>query len=82
VIAPEADDRRDYRTVVDASGATDIIDTLVGHLAKQGEIVLAGFYTHIAFRFPPAFMREARLRISAEFTADDLTRTRALIEDG
>ncbi len=82
VIAPEEDERRDYRTIVDASGAADIVDTLVGHLAKQGEIVLAGFYTHIAFRFPPAFMREARLRISAEFAPEDLARTRALIDVG
>ena len=82
VIDPEADDRRDYRTVVDASGAADIVDTLVGRLAKQGEIVLAGFYTRVSFGFPPAFMREARLRISAEFTPADLAATRALAESG
>jgi 3-hydroxyethyl bacteriochlorophyllide a dehydrogenase len=82
VIDPEADRHRDYRTVVDASGASDIVDTLVGRLAKQGEVVLAGFYQHISFRFPPAFMREARLRISAEFTAEDLTATRALVDSG
>ena len=35
-----------------------------------GEIVLAGFYTdRISFAFAPAFMREARLRIAAQFIA-------------
>lgn len=82
VIDPEADERRDYRTVIDASGAADIVDTLVGRIVKQGEIVLAGFYTRVSFGFPPAFMREARLRISAEFTPDDLAVTRALAESG
>jgi bacteriochlorophyllide a dehydrogenase len=32
--------------------------------------VLAGFYTEpLAFAFPPAFMKEARLRVAAEWTA-------------
>lgn len=82
VIDPAKDDRHDYRTIIDASGATDIVDTLVTRIAKRGEIVLAGFYSRISFGFPPAFMREARLRISAEFTPDDLAATRALAESG
>ena len=60
----EHDKRRDYRAIYDASGAPGLVDTLVARLAKGGEIVLAGFYTQpISFAFPPAFMREARLRI-------------------
>ncbi|MEM6390876.1 MAG: chlorophyll synthesis pathway protein BchC, partial [Pseudomonadota bacterium] len=48
-----------------------------------GEIVLAGFYTDaISFAFPPAFMKEARLRIAAEWDRSDLAATRALIEAG
>lgn len=82
VIGPEDDARHDYGTVIDASGASDIVDALVGRIAKRGEVVLAGFYTQISFRFPPAFMREARMRISAEFTADDLAETRELAESG
>ncbi len=82
VIDPEADERRDYRTIIYASGATDIVDTLLPRIAKRGEIVLAGFYSRISFGFPPAFMREARLRISAEFTPDDLAVTRELAESG
>jgi bacteriochlorophyllide a dehydrogenase len=83
VIDPDADPRRDYRAIYDASGAVDLIDTLVRRLAKGGEIVLAGFYTDpVAFAYPPAFMKEARFRIAAEWAPDDMVATRALIESG
>ena len=83
VVAPKDDDRHDYRTIFDASGSSDVIDILIGRLGKQGEIVLAGFYANrISFAFPPAFQREARLRIAAEWKPDDLTETRAIIEAG
>ena len=52
-------------------------------MAKGGEIVLAGFYTQaISFAFPPAFMKEARFRVAAEWTRADLSATRALVESG
>ncbi len=83
VIDPEDDTRRDYRAIYDASGAKGLIDQLVMRLAKGGEIVLAGFYTEpVAFAFPPAFMKEARIRIAAEWAPEDLTATRSLIESG
>lgn len=82
VIDPDADKRRDYKTICDASGAGDALDLLIPRLAKGGEIVLAGFYDRLSFAFPPAFMREARLRISAEFTPADIASTTALIETG
>jgi 3-hydroxyethyl bacteriochlorophyllide a dehydrogenase len=82
VIDPAADDRRDYRTICDASGAPDLLDMLIPRLGKGGEIVLAGFYDRLSFAFPPAFMREARLRIAAEFTPADITATIALIASG
>jgi bacteriochlorophyllide a dehydrogenase len=82
-IAPEDDPRRDYRAIYDASGAKGMLDQLIQRIAKGGEIVLAGFYTEpVAFAFPPAFMREARIRIAAEWTPEDLTATRSLIESG
>jgi bacteriochlorophyllide a dehydrogenase len=41
---------------------------LMQRLAPGGEIVLAGFYSdRLSFAFPPAFMREARLRVAAEW---------------
>ncbi len=46
-----------------------ILDRLVMRLARGGEINLAGFYDRAAFlRFPAAFMREARIRVSAEWS--------------
>lgn len=77
-----ADTRKDYKVIVDASGASDLIDTLIGRLARGGELVLAGFYDQISFNFPPAFMREARLRVAAEWTPQDLTATLDLIQTG
>ena len=83
VIQPDSDTRRDYRAIYDASGAPDLLNTLIGRIAKGGEVVLAGFYTApLSFAFPPAFMKEARLRIAAEWAADDLTVTRQLVESG
>lgn len=82
VIDPESDSRRDYGTIYDASGASDILDLAFGRLAKRGEVVLAGFYTRLAFGFPPAFMREARMRVAAEFTPEDIAATLELIDIG
>ncbi|MEM9797610.1 MAG: chlorophyll synthesis pathway protein BchC [Pseudomonadota bacterium] len=83
VLSPEDDPRRDYETIYDASGDTALLDTLIGRLAKGGEIVLAGFYAQpVQFAYPPAFMREARFRISAEWTRGDLVATRDLVEAG
>jgi 3-hydroxyethyl bacteriochlorophyllide a dehydrogenase len=83
VIAPEDDTRRDYRAIYDASGNAAILDDLIGRLAKGGEIVLAGFYPQgLSFAFPPAFLREARLRVAAEWTRGDLIAVRDLVETG
>ncbi|MGR3467267.1 MAG: chlorophyll synthesis pathway protein BchC [Shimia sp.] len=83
VLHPDADPRRDYRNIYDASGNADLLNTLIGRIAKGGEIVLAGFYTQpLSFAFPPAFMKEARLRIAAEWQADDLVATRQLVGSG
>ncbi len=83
VVAPDDDPRRDYQCIYDASGNGGLLNDLVGRIAKGGEIVLAGFYTQpLNFAFPPAFMKEARFRIAAEWNADDLIATRALVESG
>jgi 3-hydroxyethyl bacteriochlorophyllide a dehydrogenase len=83
VISPEEDTRRDYRAIYDASGNGALLNELVTRIRKGGEIVLAGFYTEpLSFAFPPAFMKEARFRIAAEWARDDLVATRALVESG
>ncbi|MFM2422276.1 MAG: 2-desacetyl-2-hydroxyethylbacteriochlorophyllide dehydrogenase BchC [Pseudomonadota bacterium] len=83
VTTAEADPRRDYRTIYDASGDATLIDTLIARLARGGELVLAGFYDERpSFAFPPAFMREIRLRVAAEWQPQDLIATRDLVEQG
>jgi 3-hydroxyethyl bacteriochlorophyllide a dehydrogenase len=83
VVHPDDDPRRDYKAIYDASGRSDLLNDLVGRIARGGEIVLAGFYTEpLSFAFPPAFMKEARFRVAAEWTPDDLVATRALVEGG
>ncbi|MDJ0822592.1 MAG: chlorophyll synthesis pathway protein BchC [Paracoccaceae bacterium] len=83
VVHPDEDERRDYTAIYDASGNGDLLNDLVGRIAKGGEIVLAGFYTApLQFAFPPAFMKEARFRVAAEWDREDLAATRALVENG
>lgn len=83
VIDPATDSRRDYRAIVDVSGDPAILDLLVAHLRRGGEIALAGFYERaLSLTFPPAFMKEARVRIAAEFTPADLSEVSTLIGSG
>ncbi len=83
VMDPEEDPRRDYTSIYDATGDSSLLNTLIGRLAKGGEVVLAGFYPEpLSFAFPPAFMKEARLRIAAEWNREDLIATRALVDAG
>lgn len=83
VVRPEDDDRRDYQHVIDVSGDVGVIDALIGRLARGGEVVLAGFYSQpISFAFAPAFQREARLRVAAEWQADDLASVHAMVMSG
>lgn len=83
VTTAQDDARRDYRAIYDCSGDAALVDTLIGRLGKGGELVLAGFYAApIGFAFAPAFMREARLRIAAEWVADDMAAVIALLAAG
>lgn len=83
IIHPDNDQRRDYRSICDVSGDSALLDTLIGRLAKGGEITLAGFYQQpLSFAFPPAFMREARIRVAAEWGPDDLVAIRAMVSSG
>lgn len=83
VVDPADDDRHDYRSIYDVSGDESLLDSLIGRLSKGGEIVLAGFYSQpLSFAFPPAFMREARIRIAAEWQPADLAATNILAARG
>jgi bacteriochlorophyllide a dehydrogenase len=82
VINPAADARKDYACIVDASGDTAILDQCMMHLARRGEIILAGFYADpLHFVFPPAFMREASIRIAAQWEPQDITAVLSLIAE-
>lgn len=79
VLDPKDDDRHDYQAIYDVSGDALLLDSLIGRLAKGGEIVLAGFYAQpLSFAFTPAFMREARIRVAAEWQPADLAATNTL----
>ncbi len=83
VVHPDHDARRDYRTICEVSGANGLLDTLVSRLAPGGEICLAGFYSEpVSFTFPPAFMRQARLRIAAQWKESDLRAIADLANSG
>jgi bacteriochlorophyllide a dehydrogenase len=83
VIHPDEDTRRGYRAIYDVSGDSGLLDTLIARLAPGGEVVLAGFYSEsLSFAFPAAFMREARIRIAAEWREADLAAVKSLIKSG
>jgi len=83
VLHPSDDTRRDYKAIYDVSGDPQLLDTLIGRLAPRGEVVLAGFYHEpLSFRFPPAFMKEARIRVAAEWQRPDMLAVQALVSTG
>jgi 3-hydroxyethyl bacteriochlorophyllide a dehydrogenase len=83
VAAPEEDDRREYRSIVDASGDPGILDKAIGRLGRSGVVTLAGFYSEpLSFAFAPAFMREATIRVAAEFTPANIDAVLTLIDGG
>lgn len=80
VCDPAEDARRDYRAICDVSGDASLLDALIARLAPAGVVILAGFYSApLSFTFPPAFMREARIAIAAEWKQPDLEAVNALI---
>jgi 3-hydroxyethyl bacteriochlorophyllide a dehydrogenase len=83
VLHPDNDERKDYRAVYDVSGDADILHRVIPRLAKGGEVVLAGFYSRdLSFAYAPAFMREARIRVAAEWRRADLLAVNELLNTG
>lgn len=87
VIDPDDDTagvpRTAYRSIYDVSGDASLVEPLLARLARGGEITLAGFYADpITFGFPLAFMREARLRVAAEWQPEDLLAVIELVSSG
>ncbi|MCF8206140.1 MAG: chlorophyll synthesis pathway protein BchC [Methylotenera sp.] len=83
VVHPQDDTRRDYRAIYDVSGDAGLLDSLIGRLGFGGEVVLAGFYSQpLSLNFAPAFMREARIRVAAEWKRPDMQAVSALLHAG
>ncbi|WP_343625878.1 chlorophyll synthesis pathway protein BchC [Roseateles puraquae] len=83
VMHPQDDTRRDYRAIYDVSGDAGLLDSLIGRLGFGGEVVLAGFYSQpLSLNFAPAFMREARIRVAAEWKRPDMQAVSALLHAG
>jgi bacteriochlorophyllide a dehydrogenase len=83
VVHPDEDGGANFATICDVSGDGSILDTLISRLAGGGEITLAGFYSErLSFEFPSAFMREARLRVAAQWQPTDLSAVNALVQSG
>ena len=83
VCSPNDDTRRDYRSIYDVSGDSGILDKAIARQAPGGEVVLAGFYKQsLSFAFAPAFMRETRIRIAAQWQREDLLKVTALAHSG
>ena len=83
VVHPGDDSRKDYASVYDVSGDSGLLNTLIGRLSPGGEVVLAGFYKQdLGFAFAPAFMREAQIRIAAQWQAHDLQAVTAMVASG
>jgi 3-hydroxyethyl bacteriochlorophyllide a dehydrogenase len=83
VVHPDQDPRKDYRAIIDVSGDSSLLNGLIARLAPGGEVVLAGFYKQdLSFAFAPAFMREAQIRIAAQWKPQDLQAVTALVTSG
>ena len=82
-IHPDEDTRKNYTAIYDVSGDGSLLNGLISRLAPGGEVVLAGFYKHeLSFAFAPAFMREAEIRVAAQWKKHDLLAVTALVESG
>jgi bacteriochlorophyllide a dehydrogenase len=83
VIEPELDTRKNYRSILDASGDAQILDKAIDRLGRSGVVTLAGFYSDaLSFAFAPAFMREATIRVAAEFTPANIDAVLTMIDAG
>jgi 3-hydroxyethyl bacteriochlorophyllide a dehydrogenase len=80
VVNPKDDDHHQYGVICDASGDASVINQLITRIRPQGEIVLAGFYDQaISYMFAPAFMREMKMRIAAQWQPKDIQDVHQLI---
>ena len=83
VIHPDEDQRKDYRCICDVSGDSGILNRVMPKMGPGGEVVLAGFYKQdLSFSYAMAFMREASIRVAAQWKKHDLDAVVAMFHDG
>ena len=83
VIHPDQDQRKDYRCICDVSGDSGILNRVIPKMVPGGEVVLAGFYKQdLSFSYAMAFMREASIRVAAQWKKHDLDAVVAMFHDG
>ena len=89
VIHPDTDERRDYQCIVDVSGDCTVLDNAIARLGKRShqhlppQVVLAGFYKKpLSFQFAPAFMREVRIQVAAEWQSEDMQAVSRMVDEG
>ena len=83
VLRPEDDDRHDYKAIYDVTGQADDLDDWLQRIQPGGDIVLAGFYANrLAFSHAKAFKKEARLRVTSQWTRADLLAVNQLVQSG
>ncbi|WP_297726667.1 chlorophyll synthesis pathway protein BchC [Limnohabitans sp. Rim8] len=83
VIHPDQDTRKNYRCICDVSGDAGILNHAIPKMAPGGEVILAGFYKQdLSFAYAPAFMREATIRVAAQWKKHDLDAVVAMFHDG
>ena len=83
VVDPAEDDRRDYRSIIDVSGDSVLLESLISNLAPGASVVFAGCYPEpLSFAFAPALQRELRLSVAADWRPDDLIVVKGLAETG
>jgi 3-hydroxyethyl bacteriochlorophyllide a dehydrogenase len=59
------------------------LNRVIAKMAPGGEVVLAGFYKQdLSFAYAPAFMREACIRVAAQWKKHDLDAVVAMFHDG
>jgi 3-hydroxyethyl bacteriochlorophyllide a dehydrogenase len=88
VVDPRHDDNK-YHCIADVSGDNAILDKAIQHLQKrdQGQsppqVLLGGFYkAPLTFQFAPAFMREVRIQVAAEWQPADMQAVSNLVATG
>lgn len=84
VFSPDSDAAQaESCCTIDASGNPAALDGAIARLNRNGVLVLAGFYgERVSFAFPPAFMREVSVVLSAEFKPQDTTAVLDLVAAG